>query len=119
MWLPGVISRMRVAVARALANAPCVLLADEPTGNLDSKSSEEILDLLHDLHEQGKTIVMVTHDQNIANHTERIIMIRDGRLFSDLKNEYPLLRQSLIKPSAAAPSSDGKVATEVEKGGVA
>jgi putative ABC transport system ATP-binding protein len=76
----------RVAIARALVNDPVLLLADEPTGNLDTKSSEEILGLLHDLHDRGRTIVMVTHEPDIAHHTERIIMVRDGKLFSDQAN---------------------------------
>jgi putative ABC transport system ATP-binding protein len=78
--------QQRVAIARALVNDPQLLLADEPTGNLDTKSSEEIMDLLHSLHERGKTIVMVTHEPDIAHHTERIITVRDGKLFSDQKN---------------------------------
>ena len=75
--------QQRVAIARALVNDPVLILADEPTGNLDTKSSEEILDLLHDLHDRGRTIVMVTHEPDIAHHTERILMVRDGKLFSD------------------------------------
>ncbi len=78
--------QQRVAIARALVNDPVLLLADEPTGNLDTHSSEEILDLLHDLHDRGRTIVMVTHELDVAHHTERIIMVRDGKLFSDQKN---------------------------------
>ena len=78
--------QQRVAIARALVNDPVLLLADEPTGNLDSRSSEDILALLHDLHERGRTIVMVTHEPDIAHHTERIIMVRDGKLFSDQMN---------------------------------
>ncbi len=78
--------QQRVAIARALVNDPVLVLADEPTGNLDTRSSEEILSLLHDLHDRGRTIVMVTHEPDIAHHTERIIMVRDGRLFSDQKN---------------------------------
>ena len=75
--------QQRVAIARALINDPILILADEPTGNLDSKSSEEIMELLHGLHDRGRTIVMVTHDPDIAQHTGRILHIRDGRLFSD------------------------------------
>ncbi len=78
--------QQRVAIARALVNDPVLLLADEPTGNLDTKSSEEILEVLHDLHERGRTIVMVTHEPDIAHHTERIIMVRDGQVSSDQKN---------------------------------
>ncbi len=75
--------QQRVAIARALINDPLLILADEPTGNLDSRSSEEIIELLHSLHDQGKTIVVVTHDLDIAQHTQRIIMVRDGKVFSD------------------------------------
>ncbi len=78
--------QQRVAIARALVNDPVLLLADEPTGNLDTHSSEEIMEVLHELHERGRTIVMVTHEPDIAHHTERIIMVRDGKLFSDELN---------------------------------
>jgi len=72
--------RQRVAVARALVNEPSLLLADEPTGNLDSRTGQEILNLFHRLHEQGNTIIMVTHDSNVAQQTERILFIKDGKL---------------------------------------
>ena len=70
----------------SLVNDPVLILADEPTGNLDTKSSEEILGLLHELHERGRTIVMVTHEPDVAHHTERILTIRDGKLYSDQMN---------------------------------
>ncbi|NPV75000.1 MAG: ABC transporter ATP-binding protein [Anaerolineae bacterium] len=82
--------QQRVAIARALINDPILVLADEPTGNLDSKSSIEILDLMHQLHERGRTIVMVTHEPDIAHHTGRIILVRDGLLASDEKNGNPI-----------------------------
>jgi putative ABC transport system ATP-binding protein len=75
--------RQRVAIARALVNEPSLLLADEPTGNLDSKTGQEILKLFRKLREQGNTIILVTHDKDIALQTERIISIRDGRIEKD------------------------------------
>lgn len=74
--------RQRVAIARALINNPAVVLADEPTGNLDSKTSEEIMALLTDLHKQGQTIVMVTHEDDIAEFAERVVRMKDGQVIS-------------------------------------
>jgi putative ABC transport system ATP-binding protein len=96
--------QQRVAIARALINDPLLILADEPTGNLDSRSSEEIIELLHSLHDQGKTIVVVTHDLDVALHTQRIIMVRDGKVFSDKENDHPAERvekQAILEPSIA------------------
>jgi putative ABC transport system ATP-binding protein len=75
--------RQRVAVARALVNEPSLLLADEPTGNLDSRTGREILNLFHRIHEQGNTIIMVTHDREVADQAQRIIHIRDGQIEKD------------------------------------
>ena len=77
--------RQRVAVARALVNRPSILLADEPTGNLDSKTGDEIMILFEELHGQGNTIILVTHEEYIADHAHRIIRIRDGMIESDEK----------------------------------
>jgi putative ABC transport system ATP-binding protein len=82
--------RQRVAIARALANNPEVILADEPTGNLDSKSGAEIVELFVRLHQQGKTLVVVTHDQKIADHCRRIITLLDGQIESDSIREKKL-----------------------------
>jgi len=79
--------QQRVAIARALINDPVLILADEPTGNLDTKSSYEIMELLHKLHDIGRTIVMVTHEPDIAKHMSRILHIRDGKLAKDDGNE--------------------------------
>jgi putative ABC transport system ATP-binding protein len=75
--------RQRVAVARALVNSPSIVLADEPTGNLDSKTGDEIMALFANLHSQGNTIILVTHENDIAQHAHRIIHIRDGKIASD------------------------------------
>jgi putative ABC transport system ATP-binding protein len=75
--------RQRVAIARALVNRPSILLADEPTGNLDSVTSEEIMQVFADLHRAGQTVIMVTHEPDIAAHAERTVVLRDGRVESD------------------------------------
>jgi len=79
--------RQRVAIARALVNKPSIVLADEPTGNLDSKTSIEILGLLEQIHKQGNTIIVVTHEEDIAQHAHRIIRLMDGKIASDTLNE--------------------------------
>lgn len=75
--------RQRVAIARALVNNPAIIMADEPTGNLDTKSSYEIMDIFKAMNDEGKTIVMVTHEPDIAQQTKRILIMRDGKLVSD------------------------------------
>jgi len=77
--------RQRVAIARALANDPAFILADEPTGNLDSKSGKEIMCIFEKLNEEGRTVVVVTHDMNIASHSKHIIRIKDGKIIGDKK----------------------------------
>lgn len=82
--------RQRVAIARALVNKPSLLLADEPTGNLDSKISEEIMKLFADIHRKGNTLVMVTHEEDIAKHAHRIVKLKDGEVESDIINPNPV-----------------------------
>lgn len=79
--------RQRVAIARALVNGPSIILADEPTGNLDSKTSYDIMNLFHKLHSKGNTIIMVTHEDDIARYAHRIVRLRDGLIESDMANE--------------------------------
>lgn len=79
--------QQRVAIARAIAQAPPVILADEPTGNLDSASSKEIIQILKELHKEGRTVIIITHDNEIAAQAKRVIRIRDGRIERDYKNE--------------------------------
>ena len=79
--------RQRVAIARALVNNPAIILADEPTGNLDSKTSVEIMGLFEEIHKKGNTIILVTHEENIALHAHRIIRLKDGLVESDTKND--------------------------------
>jgi putative ABC transport system ATP-binding protein len=92
--------RQRVAIARALVNDPSIILADEPTGNLDTKTSYEIMDLFHDLHEKGNTIIMVTHEDDIAHYAHRIIRLRDGLIETDFVNTQ------INRPKLEATSSE-------------
>ncbi len=87
--------RQRVAIARALVNDPSIILADEPTGNLDSKTSYGIMELFHELHQKGNTIIMVTHEDDIAHYAHRIVRLRDGLVESDTVNPNPSRAQSI------------------------
>lgn len=80
--------RQRVAIARALVNNPSIILADEPTGNLDTKTSVEIMQLLEEIHAKGNTIILVTHEEDIAQHAHRIVRMRDGLIENDYQNEH-------------------------------
>jgi putative ABC transport system ATP-binding protein len=96
---PGELSggqQQRVAIARSLANDPLILLADEPTGNLDSQTTDEILSLLAELHHRGRTVIMVTHEPEVAERAQRVVTLRDGQVESDCRN------------APACPSSNGR-----------
>ena len=78
--------QQRIAIARAILNSPKLILADEPTGNLDSHSGVEVMKILHELHEEGRTVILITHDNDIANEAQRVIRIQDGQIVSDIMN---------------------------------
>lgn len=88
--------RQRVAVARALVNNPSIILADEPTGNLDTKTSIDIMNLFHEIHQKGNTVILVTHEEDIARHAHRIIRLRDGKIESDEVNPNPVIDGKVI-----------------------
>ena len=93
--------QQRVAVARALVNEPSILLADEPTGNLDSTTTEEIIGLFRDLHEKGQTIVVVTHEEDVAGRAQRIVRLRDGQVVSDHPTAEDPLHQEWLRMVAS------------------
>lgn len=86
----------RVAIARALINNPAIILADEPTGNLDSKTSYEIMDILSKIHTDGNTVILVTHEEDISNYAHRVIRLKDGLIETDRKNEHPILAAQTV-----------------------
>lgn len=98
--------RQRVAIARALVNDPSIILADEPTGNLDSKTSYDIMDLFADLHDKGNTIIMVTHEDDIAHYAHRIVRLRDGLVESDVINENPMRGNPMKQAAAEAAAAE-------------
>ncbi len=77
--------QQRVAVARSIVNSPPVILADEPTGNLDSKSAVDVINMIHELHEKGNTIILITHDDEVASEAQRVIRLKDGKIVSDVE----------------------------------
>lgn len=93
--------RQRVAVARALVNDPAIILADEPTGNLDTKTSYEIMGLFEQIHQNGNTVILVTHEQDIALHAHRIVRMRDGLIEWDKPNDQIVRVANLVAPVAA------------------
>ena len=100
--------QQRVAIARAIAQAPPIILADEPTGNLDSGSTKEIMEILKGLHEEGRTVILITHDNDIAAQAKRVIKIMDGRIVSDTADE------DTAGKDAAGNAGDKKEKTEVK-----
>ncbi|MBX3409461.1 MAG: ABC transporter ATP-binding protein [Phycisphaeraceae bacterium] len=111
--------RQRVAIARALVNQPSIILADEPTGNLDSATSDEIIALFKALHDEGQTIIIVTHEEDIAGNARRIVRLRDGRIVSDHPTSEDPIHQDFLRraleaahrqAAAAAPAAAGSAA---------
>ena len=109
--------RQRVAIARALVNDPSILLADEPTGNLDSKSGVEIMKILDSLHDDGNTIILVTHEEYIADHADRTINLFDGKIKDDLKKARVREARIAEEPIKTAPRAFLEKSTEVSKSG--
>ena len=103
--------RQRVAIARALINNPAILLADEPTGNLDSRTSDEILSLFDELHRTGQSIIMVTHEADVARHAKRVVRMKDGKVLSDLSTAQDASRYAAS--AAVGPATDARLGAGV------
>ncbi len=101
--------QQRVSIARALSSHPQLILADEPTGALDSKSGIEIMQMLHDLHDEGNTIIIITHDLNIAKQAERIVTIRDGKIVGDMDNRDDMAGAENVKGSDIGDNENLKI----------
>ncbi len=111
--------RQRVAIARAIRNKPSILLADEPTGNLDSQTTTEILALFRQLHAEGQTIVIVTHEDEVAAHCQRVVRLRDGRVLSDLAIEQDVAGRHLesVRAAVAATATPTAIPTAIPTDG--
>jgi putative ABC transport system ATP-binding protein len=99
--------RQRVAIARALVNRPSIVLADEPTGNLDTHTGEEIMGAFEQIWRQGNTVILVTHEPDIAAHARRVVRMRDGKIASDERNDHPTTPRPATGPGAAATGTGG------------
>lgn len=102
--------QQRVSIARALCSRPSLILADEPTGALDSKSGVEIMQMMHELYNEGNTIIIITHDLNIAKQAERIVTIKDGKIVSDIDNRNDMADPTNVKGSDLSDKANGKMA---------
>jgi putative ABC transport system ATP-binding protein len=111
--------RQRVAIARALVTRPSIILADEPTGNLDSKTGEEIMRLFEELWRQGNTIILVTHEEEVARHAARIIRVRDGRIESDEANQSRMVMDVIGDDAAGNLDATGNAGTTGDPGAAA
>ena len=111
--------QQRVAIARAIAQAPPIILADEPTGNLDSHSTWEIMDILEHLHEEGRTVILITHNNEIADRAKRVIKIRDGRIESDSKtgNVHSIRKEESNQDQVAPKEREDQSGEEQERSG--